>query len=63
MTNLIREIQKEDFEECSKNLVAAYSGYPWHNTWTLEEVLLRIETTTSGMNARGFVLEIDGIIL
>ena len=62
MTNVIREITKEDFETCAKNLVAAYSGYPWHNTWTFEEALLRIETTMSGINARGFVLEVDGII-
>ncbi len=52
-----REITNEDYINCAENLVAVYAGSPWHNKWTKEEALLRIEATMSGFNSRGYVIE------
>lgn len=52
-----RKITNEDYIHCAENLVAAYAGPPWHNKWTKEEALLRIQATMSGFNSRGYVIE------
>lgn len=58
-----RDIHFEDYDNCAKNLVAAYSGPPWCNIWTEEEALLRIKATMSGFNSRGFIIEEENNII
>ncbi|GGH99147.1 MULTISPECIES: GNAT family N-acetyltransferase [Mammaliicoccus] len=58
-----RNIHAEDYNICAKNLVLAYAGPPWHNKWTEQEALLRIEATMSGFNSRGYVIENEGEII
>lgn len=55
MSLSFREIKRSDFSACAEILVAAYQAEPWHNSWTKEEALRRIEATMSGFNARGYV--------
>ena len=55
MSLSFREISSSDFSDCADILMAAYEGEPWNNHWTKEEALLRIESTMSGFNARGYV--------
>ena len=59
----IRKIHAVDYNDCAKNLVAAYAGPPWNNKWTENEALLRIEATMSGFNSRGYVVEEKGKII
>lgn len=63
MVLYFREIKSEDFSTCANILVAAYNGEPWNNTWTKKEALLRIESTMSGFNSRGYVIEKDNEIV
>ncbi len=58
-----REIKNEDFSECADILVAAYKGEPWNNTWTKKEAAYRIESTMSGFNSRGYVVEKNNKII
>lgn len=63
MDFIFREIKKDDFISCTENLIAAYNGEPWNNTWTHKEARLRIEATMSGFNARGYIIEKNGTII
>jgi len=58
-----RKITKDDFIECANVLVAAYSGEPWNNSWTIQEALLRVESTMSGSNSKGYIAESSGEII
>lgn len=58
-----RKVENEDYAKCADILIAAYKEEPWHNTWTKEEALLRIEATMSGFNSRGYVVEINNEII
>jgi len=57
MSNQFRSIKPEDFPTCARILTKAYSGEPWHNTWSHDDALLRIEAIMSGFSARGYVME------
>lgn len=57
MSYHFRNINKDDFNHCTENLVTAYNGEPWNNTWTKKEALRRIEATMSGFNSRGYFVE------
>ena len=58
-----REITKTDYHNCADIIVDAYKGEPWYNEWTHDEALLRVEATMSGMNARGYIIEVEGAII
>lgn len=58
-----RKINKNDFPTCAEILVAAYSGAPWHNNWTIGDAQLRIEATMSGFNSRGYIIEKDNKVI
>ncbi|MBF7024587.1 GNAT family N-acetyltransferase [Staphylococcus kloosii] len=56
-------IESKDYIQYAKNLIFAYAKAHWHNKWTEEEALFRIEATLSGFNSRGYIVEVNENII
>lgn len=51
-----KRMNKEDFEGCAKELMAAFKEEPWNENWTFEQAYTRIDEMMSARVSRGYVI-------
>ena len=51
-----RTMKTEDYEACARELMLAFHGEPWNETWTYEQAWTRIDEMMSARVSRGYVI-------
>lgn len=51
-----RVMKPLDYEACARELMLAFCGEPWNETWTFEQALSRIDEMMSARVSRGYVI-------
>ena len=55
MTLIFRKMDAADFPACAQELIAAFAGEPWCESWTHDQALSRIDEIMSARVSRGIV--------
>ncbi len=55
MSLVFRKMTAADFPACAQELIAAFAGEPWCESWTPDQALTRIDEIMSARVSRGIV--------